>query len=133
MADPSARVPRAATAKITVMPTGIVQPRQKGVAGRGAAGGVGLGQELGHAAHRRFARAELNRPKGQSLTGSRGGGLTPSEQRVAELAAAGLSNQQAAAQLYLSVTTVKAHLRAVYAKLGVTSRGQLTRRLGAGG
>ena len=56
-----------------------------------------------------------------------------SNKQVAELAAAGLSNQQAAAQLYLSVTTVKAHLRAVYAKLGVTSRGQLTRRLGAGG
>ena len=50
---------------------------------------------------------------------------------AAELAAAGLSNQQVAAQLYLSVTTVKAHLRAVYAKLGVTSRAQLTRRLGA--
>jgi len=33
----------------------------------------------------------------------------------------------------LSVTTVKAHLRVVYAKLGVSSRGQLTRRLGAGG
>jgi len=61
------------------------------------------------------------------------GGLTPSERRVAELAAAGLSNQQVAAQLYLSVTTVKAHLRAAYAKLGVASRGQLTRRLGAGG
>ena len=52
---------------------------------------------------------------------------------AAELAAAGLSNQQVAERLYLSVTTVKAHLRAVYAKLGVTSRGQLTRRLGAGG
>ena len=44
-----------------------------------------------------------------------------------------MSNKQVAAQLYLSVTTVKAHLRVVYAKLGVSSRGQLTRRLGAGG
>jgi len=77
------------------------------------------------------AAAELDRISGRRA--APGGGLTPSERRVAELAAAGLSNQQAAAQLYLSVTTVKAHLRAVYAKLGVTSRGQLTRRLGAGG
>jgi DNA-binding CsgD family transcriptional regulator len=77
------------------------------------------------------AAAQLDRISGRRAAAA--GGLTPSEQRVAELAAAGLSNQQAAAQLYLSVTTVKAHLRAVYAKLGVTSRGQLTRRLGAGG
>jgi len=52
---------------------------------------------------------------------------------AAELAAAGLSNQQVAERLYLSVTTVKAHLRVVYAKLGVDSRGQLARRLGTGG
>ena len=52
---------------------------------------------------------------------------------AAELAAAGLSNQQVAERLYLSVTTVKAHLRAAYAKLGVDSRGQLARRPGTGG
>ena len=52
---------------------------------------------------------------------------------AAELAAAGLSNQQAAERLYLSVTTVNAHLRATYTKLGVASRGQLARRLGTGG
>ena len=73
------------------------------------------------------------RPVCSPRPGSPSGGLTPGERRVAELAAAGLSNKQVAAQLYLSVTTVKAHLRVVYAKLGVSSRGQLTRRLGAGG
>jgi DNA-binding CsgD family transcriptional regulator len=77
------------------------------------------------------ATAQLDRISGRRAAAA--GGLTPSERRVAELAAAGLSNQQAAAQLYLSVTTVKAHLRAAYAKLGVTSRAQLTRRLGASG
>jgi DNA-binding CsgD family transcriptional regulator len=60
-----------------------------------------------------------------------GGALTPGERRVAELAAAGLSNKQVAAQLYLSVYTVEAHLSRVYAKLGVRSRTQLARRLGA--
>jgi DNA-binding CsgD family transcriptional regulator len=77
------------------------------------------------------AATELDRISGRRAAPA--SGLTPGERRVAELAAAGLSNQQAATQLYLSVTTVKAHLRAVYAKLGVSSRGQLTRRLGAGG
>ena len=77
------------------------------------------------------AATELDRISGRRAAPA--SGLTPGERRVAELAAAGLSNQQAATQLYLSVTTVKAHLRVVYAKLGVASRGQLTRRIGAGG
>jgi DNA-binding CsgD family transcriptional regulator len=47
--------------------------------------------------------------------------------------AAGLSNKQVAAQLYISVATVDTHLRGVYAKLGVRSRAQLARRLGAPG
>jgi DNA-binding CsgD family transcriptional regulator len=77
------------------------------------------------------AAAEADRISGRRAPP--GGGLTPGERRVAELAAAGLSNRQVAAQLYLSVSTVQAHLRAVYAKLGVGSRAQLARRLGAPG
>ena len=45
--------------------------------------------------------------------------------------AAGLSNKEVAGQLYLSVYTVQAHLTRAYAKLGIRSRGQLARRLGA--
>jgi DNA-binding NarL/FixJ family response regulator len=44
--------------------------------------------------------------------------------------AAGLPDKQVAGQLCLSVYTVEAHLRGVYAKLGVRSRAQLARRLG---
>jgi DNA-binding CsgD family transcriptional regulator len=73
------------------------------------------------------AAAELDRISGRRA--APGGGLTPGERRVAELVAAGLSNQQAAAQLHLSVYTVQAHLSRVYAKLGVTSRSQLARAL----
>jgi DNA-binding NarL/FixJ family response regulator len=75
------------------------------------------------------AAAELDRVSGRRA--APGGGLTPGEQRVAELAASGLSNKEVAAQLYLSVATVEAHLSRVYAKLGVRSRTQLARRLGA--
>ena len=69
------------------------------------------------------ARAELER------TGSRRpvpeGDLTPTEQRVASLAASGFSNKEIATELVVSVYTVEKHLSHVYAKLGVRSRAQL--------
>jgi DNA-binding NarL/FixJ family response regulator len=74
------------------------------------------------------AAAELDRVSGRRAAPA--GGLTPGERRVAELVASGLSNKQVAERLYLSVYTVQAHLSQVYAKLGVTSRTQLARRLG---
>ncbi|HEU0316119.1 MAG TPA: helix-turn-helix transcriptional regulator [Solirubrobacteraceae bacterium] len=51
--------------------------------------------------------------------------LTTAEQRVARLAAAGLSNREIADQLWLSVNTVGSHLRSIYAKLGIHSRREL--------
>ncbi len=49
-------------------------------------------------------------------------GLTEREVDVLRLVAIGLSDADVAQQLYLSVRTVNAHLRAVYRKLGVRSR-----------
>ena len=77
------------------------------------------------------AAAEADRVSGRRA--APGGGLTPGEQRVAELVAGGLSNKEVAARLYLSVATVDTHLRGVYAKLGVRSRAQLAGRLGGPG
>jgi DNA-binding CsgD family transcriptional regulator len=53
--------------------------------------------------------------------------LTPQELQVARLVGEGLSNKQVAAQLFLSPRTIDAHLRSVFAKLGVSSRTQLAR------
>lgn len=49
--------------------------------------------------------------------------LTPSELRVARLAAEGRSNSEVAQELFVSLKTVEAHLSHVYAKLGLTGRG----------
>jgi len=59
-------------------------------------------------------------------------GLTPQEQLVANLACRGMSNQEMAHHLVLSVKTVGYHLGNVYTKLDVHSRAQLVTRLGQG-
>jgi ATP/maltotriose-dependent transcriptional regulator MalT len=56
--------------------------------------------------------------------------LTPQELAVARLVTTGLTNQQVARELVISVKTVEYHLGHVYAKLGVASRSQLIPRLG---
>ncbi|MFD9858480.1 helix-turn-helix transcriptional regulator [Streptomyces alboflavus] len=57
------------------------------------------------------------------------GTLTPQELAVARLAAQGLTNRQIATALALSVKTIEYHLGHTYAKLGITSRVGLVRRL----
>ena len=55
--------------------------------------------------------------------------LTPSESRVAALAAEGLSNRDIAQRLFVNVKTVEIHLSSTYRKLGITGRTQLADRL----
>ena len=54
-------------------------------------------------------------------------GLTAREVEVLKLVAAGLMNRQIAERLAVSTRTVDAHLRSIYAKLGVKSRSSATR------
>jgi DNA-binding CsgD family transcriptional regulator len=86
-------------------------------------------EQLGCPGWAEVASAELDRISGRRAPS--GDGLTPSEQRVAELVAGGLSNKEVAARLFVSVYTVEAHLSNVYAKLGIRSRTQLASRLSA--
>ncbi|MFE6174479.1 LuxR C-terminal-related transcriptional regulator [Streptomyces sp. NPDC056464] len=55
--------------------------------------------------------------------------LTPREQEVAALAAAGMSNRDIAGRLVVSVRTVENHLHRIYHKLGITARNELKRGL----
>jgi DNA-binding CsgD family transcriptional regulator len=57
--------------------------------------------------------------------------LTPTETRVATLAARGKTNAEIAHELFVSVKTVEANLTRVYAKLGVRSRTLLAEQIGA--
>jgi len=60
-------------------------------------------------------------------------GLTPAEQRVAELVAEGRTNREVAATLVLGERTVETHLTHIYAKLGIRSRTELARTLDMSG
>jgi ATP/maltotriose-dependent transcriptional regulator MalT len=73
------------------------------------------------------AEAELARVKGRP---SDGGLLTASEQRVAELAATGMTNRDIASTLFISPKTVEQNLGRVYRKLGIKNRAALGGKLG---
>jgi DNA-binding NarL/FixJ family response regulator len=55
--------------------------------------------------------------------------LTPSEARIAQLAAAGLTNREVASAAFVSHKTVEANLSRIYRKLGIRSRAELGVRL----
>jgi DNA-binding CsgD family transcriptional regulator len=55
--------------------------------------------------------------------------LTPSVRRIAELAAAGLTHREIAAELFLTAKTVEWHLGHVFTKLDIRRRKQLAAAL----
>ena len=55
--------------------------------------------------------------------------LTAREQQITTAVARGLSNQEIAAEMFLSPHTVRDHLKAVFAKVGVASRGELVAKV----
>ena len=73
-------------------------------------------------------RAAGGRPRRRSLSGA--DALTPSEARVARLAAEGLTNREVARALFITPKTVERHLAQAYRKLGVSGRGELPAALG---
>jgi DNA-binding CsgD family transcriptional regulator len=73
------------------------------------------------------ARVELDRV---DIGPRQSAGLTASEQRVAELAASGMTNRDVATALFISPKTVEANLSRIYHKLAIRSRAELGRRMG---
>jgi DNA-binding CsgD family transcriptional regulator len=83
-----------------------------------------LASECGGTRLANRARDELGRSGARLIREPASGveALTPSEVRVAELAAEGLTNREVAQALFVSEKTVETHLGRVYRKLGIKSR-----------
>ena len=95
------------------------------------AAGMELAHRCGADALAARAREELvacgARPRRLVRTGV--DALTPSELRVAQLAAAGHSNREIAQALFVTRKTVETHLGGIYRKLGVNAREHLAGKL----
>ena len=93
--------------------------------------GVDLAHRCGARALEDQALEELRatgaRPRRRLARGA--AALTPSERRIAELAAAGQQNREIAQTLFVTTHTVEFHLRNAYRKLGITKRTQLAKAL----
>ncbi|MBE2318726.1 AAA family ATPase [Solirubrobacter sp. CPCC 204708] len=104
---------------------------QRAAAREPLARGLDLATRCGAAPLVRRAHEELlaagARPRRIALSGR--DALTPSERRVAELAASGLTNRGIAQQLFVTEKTVEAHLRGAFQKLEISSRTRLAQVL----
>ena len=89
--------------------------------------GLDLADRCGATVLARRAHEELvaagGRPRRTRMSGAEA--LTPSERRVADLVASGMSNREAAEALFVTKKAIEFHLGNVYRKLGVTGRDAL--------
>jgi DNA-binding CsgD family transcriptional regulator len=86
-----------------------------------------LADEMGH----RPLQAEIDQELPRIAAARSGGELTAAEQRVGDQIAAGATNREIAAALFISVRTVETHVASIYRKLGVPTRSELRRTLSA--
>jgi len=100
-----------------------------------------MSDELGTLRHRDRIDADLRR-LGQTVhrrtrpgvRGSQGlDSLTGREVEVAELIRSHATNREIANELFLSLKTVETHIRNIFNKLGVSSRGEIARLIAAAG
>ena len=101
------------------------------LAGRGRAGRDPLPPPLAAYAERLLAASATSAAGGAGpveLGPSLPEPLTPREREVLELIAAGLSNPEIAARLFITVGTVKTYVNSIFGKLAVTSRTQAVAR-----
>jgi DNA-binding NarL/FixJ family response regulator len=93
--------------------------------------GLALAHRCGASALEKLALEELvaSGARPRKPTASDTDALTPSEGRVAEMAAEGLTNKEIAQALFVTVKTIETHLWHAYSKLGIRSRSQLEGKL----
>jgi DNA-binding CsgD family transcriptional regulator len=105
--------------RVARRPTDAREPLQRAIE---------LAEACGSERVRDIARTELAasgaRPRRTALSGV--ASLTPSEERVARLAADGMTNREVAQQLFVTPKTVEVHLSNAYRKLEIRSRRQLS-------
>lgn len=101
--------------------------RRRGAARRSLRAALTIFEELGARLWAERARRSLMRIEQRGTAG-----MTETDLRIIELVAAGQTNRQVAAALFMSPHTVDTHLRRIYRTLGVRSRTQLARRASAG-
>jgi len=108
----------------TLLVAGAIERRakRKAQAGEALEQARTIFEQLGARVWCERARLELERT---GVHRTAGGELSAAERRVSDLAASGATNKQIAAQLFMSVKTVEAHLSRVYRKVGVHSRTEL--------
>jgi DNA-binding CsgD family transcriptional regulator len=96
------------------------------------ADGLDLAARSGARPVARRAREELQatgaRPRRELRRGTES--LTPSELRIARMAAKGKTNREIAHSLYVTLKTVEGHLARCYGKLGISGRSELGAALG---
>jgi DNA-binding CsgD family transcriptional regulator len=112
-----------------VMGTIRRRSRQKRAARDSLQAALNSFEQIGARVWAERARAELARIGGRALAAD---ALTPTEQRVAELVAAGGTYREVADALFISPKTVQWNLSKIYRKLGIRSRAQLATSLAAG-
>ena len=99
---------------------------QKLVAKESLTEALGIFEQLGSPSWAERARSDIRR---LGLRHRPADELTAGERRIAELAAAGLTNRQVAEAAFVSPKTVEANLARVYRKLGIRSRAELGARM----
>ena len=122
------RVPMPFELARTLVARGQVQRRRKErLAAKQSLGqAIDIFQSRGAVLWAERARHELGR---LGLHPEDANSLTGTERRVAEMVAAGLTNREVAARLFISPKTVEANLSKIYSKYGVRSRTELAARM----
>jgi DNA-binding CsgD family transcriptional regulator len=113
----------------TLLVLGSVQrrDRKKSASRESLRAALEIFDTLGAAVWASRTRAELARVGGRAPAA----GLTPTEERIAELIASGHTYQETADALFISPKTVQWNLSKIYRKLGIRSRAELAARLAA--